>query len=235
MTQNLPPLDQQATQPAADLRTNSLARVRFTARLRLEPIGPAHAEDLWRLHADPAIAEWHGGPWSLADARANAEASQRAWSESGLQKWMAYDRETGELIGRGGLAYMMLDGVREVELGRTVRSSEWGRGYGTEIGRLSLAVAFNELCVEQVVAFTKSYNQRARSTLRRLGLTYSRDIITWPRDELGGREVVALTAPDEADAGQPRKDGDNRFGERAERYVLYTVSERTMREQGALD
>jgi hypothetical protein len=47
-------------------------RIRFTDRLRLEPIGPVHAEDLWRLHQDAAVAEWHGGRWTLATARRNA-------------------------------------------------------------------------------------------------------------------------------------------------------------------
>src|SRR5450759_2050832 len=32
------------------------AWIRFTERLRLEPIGPEHAGDLWRLHQDEAVA-----------------------------------------------------------------------------------------------------------------------------------------------------------------------------------
>jgi len=35
------------------------AWIRFTERLRLEPIGPEHAGDLWRLHQDEAVAAWH--------------------------------------------------------------------------------------------------------------------------------------------------------------------------------
>lgn len=34
--------------------------VRLTERLRLEPIGPEHAADLFRLFRDPAVAEWYG-------------------------------------------------------------------------------------------------------------------------------------------------------------------------------
>ena len=51
------------------------ARVRFTARLRLEPVGAEHAEDLWRLFQDPAVAEWYG-VWTL-------EMAQRQWREGG--------------------------------------------------------------------------------------------------------------------------------------------------------
>ena len=33
---------------------------RCTERLRLEPIGPRHAADLFALLNDPAVAEWYG-------------------------------------------------------------------------------------------------------------------------------------------------------------------------------
>ena len=34
-----------------------------TERLRLEPVRPEHAGDLWTLHQDPVVAQWFaGGP-----------------------------------------------------------------------------------------------------------------------------------------------------------------------------
>jgi hypothetical protein len=48
--------------------------VRRTRRLRLEPIGPEHAGDLWRLHQDEAVAAWHGGRWTADEARRHAAA-----------------------------------------------------------------------------------------------------------------------------------------------------------------
>jgi RimJ/RimL family protein N-acetyltransferase len=79
----------------------AVAGVRDTDRLRLEPIGPEHAGDLWRLHQDDAVAAWHAGPWSVSDAHRNAAAMARAWATDGVGKWVAYDRRTGELVGRG--------------------------------------------------------------------------------------------------------------------------------------
>ena len=37
-----------------------LDRIRETDRLRLEPIGPGHVDDLLALYRDPAVAEWYG-------------------------------------------------------------------------------------------------------------------------------------------------------------------------------
>jgi 8-oxo-dGTP pyrophosphatase MutT (NUDIX family) len=49
-------------------------RMRLTERLRLEPIGPGHAQDLWRLHYDDAVAAWHGGQWTAETAHRRAAA-----------------------------------------------------------------------------------------------------------------------------------------------------------------
>jgi len=79
-------------------------RIRLTGRLWLEPVGPGHAQDLWRLHHDDAVAAWHGGRWTAETAHRRAAAMGRAWETAGVGKWIAYDRHTGELVGRGGWA-----------------------------------------------------------------------------------------------------------------------------------
>ena len=148
---------------------------RFTERLRLEPIGAGHAEDLLRLHQDPGIVRWHG-PWTETDAAGYARAAGRAWRDETVHKWLAYDRCNGELVGRGGLSYQQVDGARRLELGWAVRETLWGKGYATEIGRAGLVFAFGELGAAEVVAFTEPDNERARSVMRRLGFHHPRDI-----------------------------------------------------------
>ena len=159
---------------------------RRTDRLRLEPVGPEHAEDLWRLHRDEAVAAWHGGRWSVRDARRYAAAMAGSWAADGVGKWVAYDRRGGELVGRGGVSRLaptdavtgqvaaLLAGqawlADRLELGWTVRSELWGQGYATEIGRAGLDLAFGELGAERVVAFTERHNRRSRAVMERLGM-----------------------------------------------------------------
>jgi RimJ/RimL family protein N-acetyltransferase len=107
-------------------------RSRLTDRLRLVPIGPEHVDDLVALHADEAVAAWHGGPWSVADARRRAEWAQQRWHEVGVDKWMAYDRQDDSLVGRGGVSLQIVDGIERLEAGWTVVSHLWGRGYASE-------------------------------------------------------------------------------------------------------
>jgi RimJ/RimL family protein N-acetyltransferase len=148
---------------------------RFTERLRLEPIGAGHTADLLLLHQDPGIARWYG-PWTETDAADYAAASGRAWRHEAVHKWLAYDRGTGELIGRGGLSYKDVDGARRLELGWAVRECLWGNGYATEIGRAGLVFAFGELSAAEVVAFTDTHNERCRAVIQRLGFHDPRDI-----------------------------------------------------------
>lgn len=149
------------------------ARTRLTGRLRLEPIGPQHADDLWTIHHDDAVAEW-------SDRLTREEAQRRAasfgagWEHDGVSKWIAYDDASGALIGRGGLSWADVDGERSLEIGWAILSPFWGCGYATEIGREGLAFAFNELRAERVVAFTEVHNTRSRAVMERIGMSYVR-------------------------------------------------------------
>ncbi|MEO6088377.1 MAG: GNAT family N-acetyltransferase [Umezawaea sp.] len=147
-----------------------------TARLRLVPIGPEHANDLLQLHQDPGIARWYGGVWTPDQARQSAASMGRAWQTDGVHKWIAYDQVDGELIGRGGLSYAEVDGARQLEIGWATRERFWGQGYASEIGRAGLALAFGELDATEVVAFTETYNTRSRAVMERLGFRYEHEI-----------------------------------------------------------
>jgi RimJ/RimL family protein N-acetyltransferase len=168
-------------------------RIRLTERLRLEPIGPQHVDVLWKLHQDDAIAEWFAGKWSLDEARSVAATFGEAWETEGVHKWIAYDRVTGVLIGRGGLSRITLGGQQVLEIGWSVLGELWGRGYATEIGRAGLAFAFEELDAERVVAFTEVHNKRSRAVMERLGMRYAGEL-SW-RGLIEGLEGVHDNAP----------------------------------------
>ncbi|MGO8949913.1 MAG: GNAT family N-acetyltransferase [Ktedonobacterales bacterium] len=152
-------------------------RVRITARLRLEPIGVGHAWDLWRLFADPAVAEWYG-VWTLEMAQRETARIATAWQTDGVHKWMAYERLTGALVGRGGLSWVNLLGQERLEVGWALLRPFWGQGYATEIGRAGLTLAFEELGAKEVVSFTETHNARSRAVMERLGFRYSQDFIS---------------------------------------------------------
>jgi RimJ/RimL family protein N-acetyltransferase len=173
----------------------------FTQRLRLEPITPDHAHDLWVIHNDDEVARWYGDSKpSAQEALERAKAMSYSWRGFGVHKWMAYHRRTGELIGRGGPSPTPADedwgrinaflpdepwarNVRHgprgvivhanwVEVGWALRPQFWGHGYATEIGRASLAYSFDFLGMRAVVSCTDDDNARSRAVMERLGLTH---------------------------------------------------------------
>jgi RimJ/RimL family protein N-acetyltransferase len=163
----------------------------LTERLRLVPIGPEHVADLVAVHRDPWIAEWYAGAWSDQRAEEFARACDRGWAVDGAAKWMAYERGSGALAGRGGLSRLPSGGAtcsqiaglagpgwaeQRLELGWAVVGAFRGQGLATEIGRAGLGFAFDTLGARAVIAFTERHNAASRAVMERLGMRLAGEI-----------------------------------------------------------
>lgn len=104
-------------------------------RLRLEPIGPEHAEELWRVTEAslPALRRWMfwAGTADAGSTRAFAEGAVEEWDEGAGYHFAIRD-------GDGLAGVMGIDvpaPVRRLgELGYWVATDRGGRGYATEAG-----------------------------------------------------------------------------------------------------
>jgi RimJ/RimL family protein N-acetyltransferase len=161
-----------------------------TERLRLLPIDARHALELWELHQDKGIARWY--PLSREQALRFAERMESSWTR-GVGKWLAYEKSTGALVGRGGPSWAVVEGTERAEIGWAFRRAVWGRGYATEIGRAGLDYAFSVLGVEEVVSFTEVHNARSRAVMERLGMRYVGRILR--PGLIAGSAVVHEEAP----------------------------------------
>ena len=174
-------------------------RTRFTERLRLDPItGPTavltgHPADLELLHSDPWVAQWYAGTWSAAECARRAAEYQARWEANGVSKWMAYERSTGSLVGRGGMDRLdaelaekiggLLDdggawAADRLDLGWALRSEFRGQGLATEIGLAGLEFAFGSLGARSVIALTERHNQASRAVMEGLGMKFAGEIHT---------------------------------------------------------
>ena len=178
---------------------------RFTTRLRLDPVGPANAHDLWLVHNDAEVSPWYDNDQpSLEEAQQRARFMGDSWRLHGVHKWIAYDRVSGEVVGRGGLSRTPVDDdwgqiyahlpaepwvrvahesprpflshANWLEIGWALRREFWGHGYASEIGRAGLAFAFDVLGVEAVVSCTVRHNERSRAVMERIGMRYTGEI-----------------------------------------------------------
>lgn len=99
------------------------------------------------------------------------------WRTMGVSKWLAYEKASNNLIGRGGLSRVTVEGREQLELGWALLGAHWGHGYATEIGKAGLDFAFDRLDADEVIAFTEARNYRSRAVMERLGMSYSHEMI----------------------------------------------------------
>lgn len=148
---------------------------------------------------------WYGDEKpSLEKVEQRAKFMGDSWRLHGVHKWIAYDRVSGEAVGRGGLSRTPVDDdwgqiyrllpaepwvraeheVRRpfiahadwLEIGWALRREFWGHGYASEIGRAGLAFAFDVLGVRAVVSCTVRHNMRSRAVMERIGMHYAGEI-----------------------------------------------------------
>jgi RimJ/RimL family protein N-acetyltransferase len=147
--------------------------------LRLEPISLAHVEGyLAAAVGDEEVFRWmntpgsvSGAPRTLADARADVEASLAAAERRERFAYAQIDAATGEFAGTTSF-YDVAPAVRATAIGHTWLGRRWWRtGLNTESKLLMLTHAFDTLGAARVVWHTDIYNERSQAAIARLGAT----------------------------------------------------------------
>lgn len=149
-----------------------------TDRLRLEPVGAAHAGHLEALNADPEVMRYILGRAATPE-ETRAEWATRLTAQSdasrGLGYWAGFTPDdefagwwsASSFAGRpelSGLGY---------RLGYRLRRTAWGRGLATEGAGAMLAEAFACADVQRVLASTMAVNTGSRAVLARIGMAHT--------------------------------------------------------------
>jgi ribosomal-protein-alanine N-acetyltransferase len=152
-----------------------------TARLRLVPLAPEHADALHEIYGDPAVRRFL---ISRPESRADFDGIFARALECGrtLGMWAILPRGGDRLLGRCGF-YSFSERARP-ELAILLASEAWGRGLATEAARACLRFAFDERGVAEVVAVVRPGNAPALGLLRRLGMSPEATI------EIGGEPAA---------------------------------------------
>jgi RimJ/RimL family protein N-acetyltransferase len=182
-----------------------------TERLRLRRFTEADVDNLVALDSDPGVMrfltgvptprevietktlpQFLAGDFAMAGSAASGAAQRPSHGDPRLGGWAAMERSTDEFVGWFQLRRpqwpLEASGPDDAELGYRLRTSCWGKGYGTE-GTLALIdKAFIELGIERVVATTMAVNIASRRVLEKAGLRLVRTFhLSFP-DPLPGTE-----------------------------------------------
>ena len=145
-----------------------------TERLAGERIDPVHQPDIATLALDPRVYRtlW---PWSfpptIADVHSGLRRQSEHWERHGFGLWLLRDRADGTFVGRGGLQYTDVLGGHAVEVAWAVVPERWGEGLATEMAQAAVALAFQTLGLDEVIAVTLPDNVASRRVMEKAGFT----------------------------------------------------------------
>ncbi len=95
----------------------------------------------------------------------------------GYGLWLAFEKETGELVGRVGIENRTIDGEMCRELGYLIRKDKQGKGYAWEALEAVLNYAMNDLCFKEIFVCTNKDNVPSIAIAGKLGFEeYAMDI-----------------------------------------------------------
>jgi ribosomal-protein-alanine N-acetyltransferase len=149
-----------------------------TPRLVCERMRTEHADELCLLMLHPQVVRT---TWVNTNPPARSHVLDRLahniqhWRTYGFGLWLLRDRDSGAMVGRGGLQHTMTTGVDEVEIGWAIVPDRWGQGLATEMALASVDVGFGDLGLDEVVAFTLPHNIASWRVMEKAGLTFERE------------------------------------------------------------
>lgn len=139
-----------------------------TERIHLRRFTRDDLDDLHRILSDPDVVRYlgTGQPVTKQETETALSSIIRHWETHGMGRWALINRDTGELIGYGGLR--SLEGAPELVY--CLARNSWGMGLATETARACLEYGFRVRQFRRIVAVTKPENMRSRRVLERTGM-----------------------------------------------------------------
>ncbi|MGO9029910.1 MAG: GNAT family N-acetyltransferase [Acidimicrobiales bacterium] len=149
----------------------------WTERLHLRRWKPPDQAPFAALNADPVVMEHFPSLLTTEESAAFIERAESSFEERGYGWWALESRDGAEFLGFVGLG-MVRPGTPcapAVETGWRLARPAWGHGYATEAARAAVAFGFDELGLDEIVAFTVPGNRRSQAVMARLGMTRDPD------------------------------------------------------------
>ncbi|RNF83245.1 GNAT family N-acetyltransferase [Montanilutibacter psychrotolerans] len=144
-----------------------------TDRLVLRPPVESDLQRLFDIYGD-ARTNTHNpaGPFANIDtARTVLTGWMAHWQQHGFGKWaISAADDPSHVIGFGGIDHRRYIDEDKINLGYRFGVEAWGKGYATELGRASLALAFDALGLPDVFGIVRPANTASIRVLEKVGM-----------------------------------------------------------------
>ncbi|MBP1843698.1 ribosomal-protein-alanine N-acetyltransferase [Rhizobium petrolearium] len=145
-----------------------------TERLILRPPRLTDVPALFEFLGDPKAMQFTHVDGSQKECRRRVAAHEWQRRKDGYAPWTAELKESGRIIGWGGLYDDPFDPGWGVELGYYFHPDAWGQGFGSELTQAAMREADEVLKLPKVAAFARPENVASRRLLEKAGFQMMR-------------------------------------------------------------
>ena len=146
-----------------------------TSRLLLRRWLPADREPFAAMNADPRVRQHFPTTLSREESDNSVARIEDGFERQGFGWWAVEVIGGASFIGFIGLSAVpfVAHFTPCIETGWRLAADYWNRGYATEGARAALAFGFEQLQLNEIVAFTVPANVRSRHVMDKLGMTHN--------------------------------------------------------------
>jgi len=148
-----------------------------TDRLIIKSNQEVDLEPLAALWADPDVTRYMGGPRNYEEILKDLRDDAQLDPQPAFDLWPVIEKQTGQIIGTGGILDKDIDGSTQYEIIYVLAKSAWGKGLATELASSLKDYAFTELGLKRVTALIDQDNLESGRVAIKIGLRYEKDTV----------------------------------------------------------
>lgn len=134
-------------------------------------------EPLAALWTDPDVTRHMGGPRNYEEIVKILREDAQVNPQPTFDLWPVIERETGQIIGTGGILEKEIEGRNQYEIIYVLAKSAWGKGFATELAGSLKNYAFDQLGLNRVTALIDPANAKSEKVATKIGFRYEKDIV----------------------------------------------------------
>lgn len=148
-----------------------------TERLLLRHLVPGDFDAVRQIHSDPRIMAIYGGVFDEQKTHEYIQRNIDRYARDGVGFFAVTLKDSGELIGCGGIVMQETDQGVEPEVGYQMRYDQWGKGYATEMALGCMKYVFETMKSDHVISLIRPDNAASKRVAEKNGLKVDREYV----------------------------------------------------------
>jgi [ribosomal protein S5]-alanine N-acetyltransferase len=145
-----------------------------TERLLVRRYTLADEENFFRLNNDIDVVRFIRPPKSRQESHEFLLQNLAMYEQFPFMgRWAMLHKPSGDFI--GSFAVFPIDNTKDIQLGYSLFTEHWGKGYATESIPAGRQYAFDNLCLKEIFAITEKENTASQKALLKCGFAQTGD------------------------------------------------------------